>query len=95
MRAAEEPLKGDMDVAGLDGCGRGIRLVLEWGRAGSGLGVIRYGHLTAVVRAFLVGCAVVLVVGCTGVRSGASQEEQRHRTEATEEQARSPEATAR
>ena len=46
-----------MDVAGLNGCGRGIRLVLEWGRAGSGLAVIRHGHLTAVVMAFLVGCA--------------------------------------
>ena len=43
--------------------------------------------------AFLIGCAVLLVVGCAGVRSEAPQEEQEH-TEATKEQARSPEATA-
>src|SRR5215211_824913 len=46
--------------------------------------VVRQGHLMAVVGAFLTGCAVLLlVVGCAGVRS-----------EAPEEQARSPEATA-
>ena len=51
-------------------------------------------RLIDVVRAFLIGCAVALVVsGCAGVRSGASQGEQ-ERTEATNEQARSPEATA-
>jgi len=55
---------------------------------------MRQGHLIAVVGAFLMGCAVLLlVVGCARVRSGASQGEQEH-TEATEEQARSPEATA-
>jgi len=42
--------------------------------------------------AFLIGC-LVLFVGCAGVRSGASQEEQGH-TEATKEQAHSPEATS-
>jgi Ca2+-binding RTX toxin-like protein len=45
--------------------------------------------LIAVVGTFLVGCAV-LVVGCSGVRSQAPQDEQEH-TEATkEEQGRSP-----
>ena len=38
-------------------------------------------------------CAVLLFVGCAGVRSGAPQGEQEH-TEATNEQVRSPEATA-
>jgi hypothetical protein len=38
-----------------------------------------------VVRAFLIGCAVLLVVGCAGVRSEAPKEQ---------EQGRSPEATA-
>jgi Ca2+-binding RTX toxin-like protein len=46
--------------------------------------VIRQGHLIAVVRAFLIGCAVLLVVGCAGVRSKATKQEQ----------GRSPEATA-
>ena len=46
------------------------------------------------VRTFLIGCALILVVvGCAGVRSEAPQDEQ-ERTEATNEQARSPEATA-
>jgi hypothetical protein len=48
--------------------------------------VFRQGHLIAVVDTFLVGCAVLVVVGCAGGRSD--------RTEATQEQARSPEATA-
>src|SRR5215207_11144275 len=55
--------------------------------------VVHRAHLIAVVGAFLIGCAVLLVVGCAGVRSEAPQEEQEH-TEATKEQARSPEATA-
>jgi RTX calcium-binding nonapeptide repeat (4 copies) len=56
--------------------------------------VVRQGHPIAVVGIFLVGCAVLLVIGCAGVRSGAPQEKQRH-TEATKkEQTRSPEATA-
>ena len=45
------------------------------------------------VRALLIMCAVLLFVGCAGVRSGAPQGEQEH-TEATNEQVRSPEATA-
>jgi hypothetical protein len=62
----------------------------------------RQGHpiktraLMAVVRAFLIGCAVLLVVGCAGVRSRASQEEQQqgHPEATKKEQTRSPEATA-
>jgi hypothetical protein len=46
--------------------------------------VVRQGHCIALVVAFLIGCAVLLVAGCAGARSGASQGEQ----------ARSPEATA-
>jgi hypothetical protein len=60
-------------------------MVREWRRAGSGLAVIRQGYLIDVVVAFLIGGAVLLVVGCAGVRSD--------RTEGTEVQARSPEAT--
>jgi hypothetical protein len=50
--------------------------------------VVRQTHLIAVVGTFLVGCVVLLVVGCAGVRSEAPQKEQGH-TEATKEQARS------
>jgi hypothetical protein len=58
-----------------------------------GCAVVRQAHLIAVVGTFLMGCAVLLmVVGCSGVRSEASNEEQGH-TEATKEQERSPEAT--
>jgi Ca2+-binding RTX toxin-like protein len=56
--------------------------------------VDRQAHLIVVVRAFLIGCAVFLVVvGCSGVRSEAPQEKQ-ERAEATKEQTRSPDATA-
>jgi hypothetical protein len=58
-----------------------------------GSATLQRGHLIAVVGAFLIGCAALLVVGCAGVRSGAPEDEQGH-TEATKkEQARSPEAT--
>src|SRR5215216_2132200 len=50
--------------------------------------VVRQGYLIAVVRAFLIGCTVFLVVGCAGVRSDASREQQGH-TEATREQTHS------
>jgi Ca2+-binding RTX toxin-like protein len=57
--------------------------------------VVRRGHLITVVETFLIGCAVLLlVVGCSGVRTGAPQEKQQGHTEATREQGRSPEATA-
>ena len=53
--------------------------------------MIRQTHLIAVVGAFLVGCAVLLV-GCSGAGSGALQEEQGN-TEAIKDQERSSEAT--
>jgi hypothetical protein len=59
----------------------------------SGCAVVRRGQLIAVVGTVLMGCAVLLVVGCAGVRSEAPEEGQGH-TDATKEQARSPEATA-
>jgi hypothetical protein len=57
----------------------------------SGCAVIRQGHLIAVVvRAFLIGCAVLLVVGCAGTRSETSKKEQGSSPQATasEEEAR-------
>jgi hypothetical protein len=48
-----------------------------------GCAVVRQGHLIAVVRAFLIGCAVILAVGCAGVRSQAPQKEEQAHTEAT------------
>jgi hypothetical protein len=54
--------------------------------------VVRQGHLIAVVRAFLIGCVVLLLaVGCAGTRSETSKkEEQGSSTQATdsEEEAR-------
>ncbi len=48
----------------------------------------------AVVGLFLLGCAVLVGIGCSGIRSEAPQEKQ-GRTEAThKDQGRSPEATA-
>jgi hypothetical protein len=48
--------------------------------------MIRHGYLIAVVGVFLMGCAVLLMlVGCAGVRSEASQEEQ-GRTETTKQE---------
>jgi hypothetical protein len=46
--------------------------------------MILKGHLIVVVGAFLMGCAVLLFVGCAGMRSEAPQED---------EQERSPQAT--
>ena len=46
--------------------------------------MVRQGHLIAVVVVFLIGCAVLLlVVGCSGVRSGASKKEQGSSPQAT------------
>jgi len=56
--------------------------------------VVRQGRLIAVVRTFLIGCAVLLVVGCSGVRSEAPQEKQGQAEVTKQEQTRSPEATA-
>jgi RTX calcium-binding nonapeptide repeat (4 copies) len=48
--------------------------------------VIRQGHLIAVVGAFLIGCAVLLLVsGCVGVRSEAAQKEEQARSDRCEE----------
>jgi RTX calcium-binding nonapeptide repeat (4 copies) len=48
-----------------------------------------------VVVSFLIGCAVLLmVVGCAGVRSEASKQEEQGHTEATKEQAHSGGATS-
>ena len=44
--------------------------------------MVRQAHLIAVVGTFLIGCAVLLVVGCAGARTGAPQEKQ-GRPEAT------------
>ena len=58
--------------------------------------VIRRGHLMAVVvRAFLIGGAVLLGVRCAlGTRSESPQEGQRHNEATTQEQGHSSEATA-
>ena len=54
--------------------------------------MVRQGHFIAVV-AFLIGCVILLVVGCAGTSSETSKKEQEP-TEATKkEQTRSPEAT--
>jgi Ca2+-binding RTX toxin-like protein len=45
--------------------------------------VIRQTHLIPVVGAFLIGCAVLLAVGCAGARSQAPQKEKQGHTEAT------------
>ena len=50
--------------------------------------MVRHRHFIAVVGIFLMGCALVLVVGCSGGRSEAPQEEQGH-TEVTKEQTHS------
>jgi hemolysin type calcium-binding protein len=60
----------------------------------SGCAVVRHRDRIAVVGTFLVGCALVVMAGCAGVRSGGSQDEEQGHTEATKEQTRSPEATA-
>src|SRR5215204_5679626 len=51
-------------------------------REGEGA-VVRRGHLIALVRAFLIGCAFLLAVGCAGVGSEAPQKEQTHSPQAT------------
>jgi Ca2+-binding RTX toxin-like protein len=56
--------------------------------------MILKGHLIVVVGAFLMGGAVLLVVGCAGVRSVAPEEGQGHTQATKQEQERSPEATA-
>jgi hypothetical protein len=61
--------------------------------AGEGA-VVRRGQLIVVVVVFLIGCALLLAVGCSGTSSEPSKKEQGH-TEATkQEQGRSPQATS-
>jgi hemolysin type calcium-binding protein len=55
---------------------------------------MRQSHFIAVVGTYLIGCAVLLLAGCSGERSEAPQEDKQGHTEATKEQERSPEATA-
>jgi hypothetical protein len=50
-----------------------------------GCAVVRQAHLIAVVVACVIGCAVLLVLGGSGVRAEASKEKQGH-NEATKEQ---------
>ena len=45
--------------------------------------MVSQGHLTAVLRILLIGCAVLLVVGCSGGSSEAPQEDGQGRVEAT------------
>src|SRR5215204_6541051 len=63
---------------------RGVSSKGHMPREGEGA-VVRRGHLIAVVRAFLIGCAVLLlVVGCAGTSSETSNKK---------EQGSSPKAT--
>jgi len=55
-------------------------------QAEGGCGVVRREHLIAGVRTFLIGCTVVVVVGCAGMRSEAPKDEEQGHTEATKEQ---------
>ena len=55
---------------------------------------MRRTHFIAVVGVLLIGCAVLVVAGCSGMRSESPKEEEQGKTEATKGQARSPEATA-
>jgi hypothetical protein len=48
----------------------------------------------ALVGTFLIGCAVLLAVGCAGVRSEAPKEKQGQAEDTKQEQGHSPEATA-
>src|SRR5215213_8906812 len=64
---------------------RGVSSKGHMPREGEGA-VVRRGHLIAVVRAFLIGCAVLLlVVGCAGTSSETSNKK---------EQGSSPQAPA-
>jgi hypothetical protein len=54
--------------------------------------VLRQAHLITVVGTFLIGCSVLLVVGCAATRSESSK--QQGHTEATREQTRSAKAAS-
>jgi hypothetical protein len=47
--------------------------------------VIRKGHCLVVVRTFLIGCAILVVAGCAGVRSEAPEEQVHTEATASEE----------
>ena len=55
--------------------------------------MVRQAHLIAVVGTFLIGCAVLLAVGCAGVRSEAPKEKQGQAEDTKQEQGRSPKET--
>src|SRR5215210_3153166 len=62
-------------------------------REGEGA-VVGQGHLIALVRTFLIGYSVLLLVGgCAGARSETSKKEQGPTEAAKKEQTRSPKAT--
>jgi hypothetical protein len=46
----------------------------------------KWQALIDVVVYFLIGCAVLVVVGCSGVRSGSSQQEEQGHAEASKEE---------
>jgi hypothetical protein len=48
-----------------------------------GCAVVRQAHLTAVVGIFLIGCAILLGVGCSGTSSETSKKEQGSSSKAT------------
>jgi hypothetical protein len=76
-----------MHLASLRGMLRGTGSERHMQKAGA---VIRQAHLIAVVLAFLIGCAVVLMAGASGVQAEASQQNKQKHTEATNnEQGRS------
>ena len=51
-------------------------MVREWGQASSGRAVTRQGHCLALVAAFLIGCAVLLMADASGVQAQASKKEE-------------------
>src|SRR5215212_9052185 len=64
-------------------------------REGEGAVVVRQGRCIALVVAFLIGCALLLMADASGVLAEASQQNKHKRTEATNnEQTHSPKATA-
>jgi Ca2+-binding RTX toxin-like protein len=54
-----------------------------------GCDVVRQGRSIALVVAFLIGCAVVLMAGASGVQAEASQQNKQEHTEAAKEQGQS------
>ena len=67
-------------------------MVPEREQTGQGRAVIRPVSLVAIVVAFVIGCASLVMAGCAGVRSEAPKEQEQGRAEATEEKQESTEA---